>query len=151
MLIGTGPPRVQRASSRRLNTRLPHVVTKYNRSLEENIPRHRLIKKLGEAHSQSNSVEEIQSRINEFDQQSEQYMKHTEKTCRKLKSGRICFSLELVIWIKREQIYRLLVEYRLGRIKNRGNLKRVATRQQIQNPFQILMAELKARLEVCEE
>jgi hypothetical protein len=43
------------------------------------------------------------------------------------------------------------VEYRLGRVKNRENLKRAARRQQIQNPFQISMAELKARLEVCEE
>jgi hypothetical protein len=71
LLIGTGPSRVRRASSRWLNTRLPHVVTMYNKSPEENILRHRLIKKLGEAHSQSNSVEEIQSRINEIDQQSE--------------------------------------------------------------------------------
>ncbi len=126
-------------------------MTKYNKSLEENILRHRLIKKLGEAHTQSISAEEIQSSINEIDQQSEQYMKHTEKTCRKLKSGRICFSLESVIWIKQEQIYRSLMEYRLGQIKNRGNLKRAARRQQIQNPFQISMAELKARLEVCEE
>ncbi len=30
-------------------------------------------------------------------------------------------------------------------------MKRAARRQQIQNPFQISMAELKARLEVCEE
>jgi hypothetical protein len=88
---------VRQASSRWLNTRLPHVVMKYNKSLEENILRHRLIKKLGEAHSQSNSVEEIQSRINEIEQQSKQYMKHAEKTCRKLKSGGICFSPELVI------------------------------------------------------
>jgi len=43
------------------------------------------------------------------------------------------------------------VEYRLGLIKNRGNLKRAVRRQQIQNPFQILMAELKVRLEVCEK
>jgi hypothetical protein len=78
-------------------------------------------------------------------------MKHAEKTCRKLKSSRICFSPELVIWIKQEQIYCSLVEYRLGRIKNRGNLSKAARMQQIQNPFQISMAELKARLEVCEE
>jgi hypothetical protein len=38
------------------------------------------------------------------------------------------------------------VEYRLGQVKHRGNLKRAARRQQIQNPFQISMAELKARL-----
>ena len=78
-------------------------------------------------------------------------MKHAEKTCRKLKSGRICFSPESVVWIKQEQIYRSLVEYRLGPIKNRGNLKRAVRRQQIQNPFQISMAELKVRLEVCEK
>jgi hypothetical protein len=108
LLVGTGPPRLRRASSRRLNTRLPHVVTKYNKSLEENILQHRLIKKLGKGHSQSNSVEEIQSRINEIDQQSKQYMKHAENNCRKLKSGRICFSPESVIWIKREQICCLL-------------------------------------------
>ncbi len=99
-LIGTGPLRMQQASSRWLHTRLPHIATKYNKSLEESILRHHLIGNLGEAHSQSNSVEEIQSRINEIDQQSKQYMKHTEITCRKLKSGRICFSPELVIWIK---------------------------------------------------
>jgi uncharacterized protein (UPF0332 family) len=150
-LIGMGALRVQRAASRRLNTHLPHVVTKYNKSLEENILRHRLISKLEEAHTQSISVEKIQSSINEIDQQSEQYMKHAEKTCRKLESGRICFSPELVIWIKQDQIYHLLVEYRLGQVKNRGNLKRAVIRQQIQNPFQISMAELKARLEVCEE
>ncbi len=100
LLIWTGAPRVQRAASRRLNTCLPHVLMKYNKSLEENILRHHLIGKLGEAHTQNISTEEIQSSINEIDQQSEQYMKHAEKTCRKLKSGRICFSPELVIWIK---------------------------------------------------
>jgi hypothetical protein len=66
LLIGTGAPRVQRAASRRLKTRLPHVVTKYNKSLEENILRHRLIGKLGEAHTQIISAKEIQSSINEI-------------------------------------------------------------------------------------
>jgi hypothetical protein len=75
-------------------------MTKYDKSLEENILRHCLIGKLGEAHTQIISVEEIQSSMNEIDQQSEQYMKHVEKTCRTLKSGRICFSPELVIWIE---------------------------------------------------
>jgi hypothetical protein len=78
-------------------------------------------------------------------------MEHAEKTCKKLKSGRICFSPELVIWIKQMRIYHSYVEYRLGCIKNRGNLKRVARRQQIQNPFQISMVELKERLKVCDE
>jgi hypothetical protein len=46
-LVGTGPLRERQAASRRLNTRLPHVVAKYNKNLEVNILRHRLIEKLG--------------------------------------------------------------------------------------------------------
>jgi len=78
-------------------------------------------------------------------------MKHAAKKCRKLKSGCICYSHESVIWITREQIYKSLVGYHLGRNKNRGNLKRAARKQGIKNPFQISMTELKTRLEVCEE
>ena len=80
-----------------------------------------------------------------------QFMKHAEKKCRRLKSGRISFSPESVIWIKREQIYKSLLEYQFGRNKNRGNLKRAARKQGIKSPFQISVAELRARLEVCGE
>ncbi len=55
------------------------------------------------------------------------------------------------MWIKREQIYKSLVEYHLGWNKNRGNLKRAARKQGIKKPFQISMAGLKMRLEVCKE
>ena len=43
-----------------------------------------------------------------------------------------------------------LLEYQLGPNKYRGNLKRAARKQGIKEPFQITMAELKTRLEVCE-
>jgi hypothetical protein len=59
-LIGTAPPRARRAASRRLNTCLPHVAKKYAASLEENILRHRLIKKLGKAHTMGTSKEDTQ-------------------------------------------------------------------------------------------
>ena len=78
-------------------------------------------------------------------------MTHAEQIYRKLKSGRICFSPKSVRWIKQEQIYRSLVEYKQGRIKNRGNLKRAARVQGIKKPFQISRAQLRINLEVCEE
>ncbi len=90
------------------------MVAVYNKSLEANIIRHRLIEKMGMAHTQSTNKEEIQWKINRIDQQSKQYMKYAAKTCRKIKSGRICFSPESVIWIKREQIYKSLVLYKQG-------------------------------------
>jgi len=43
------------------------------------------------------------------------------------------------------------MEYQQGRNKNRGNLKKAARKHGIKMPFQITMAELKTRLEVCEE
>ena len=80
-----------------------------------------------------------------------QFMKHAAKKCRKLKNGRICFSPESVNWIKREQIYNSLLQYKLGKNKNRGNLKRAARRNGIQHPFQISTEELKICLGMCDE
>jgi hypothetical protein len=125
-LIGTAPPRAHRAASRWLNTRLPHVSKKYATSLGGNILRHRLIQKLGKAHATGTSKEDTQRRINQVNAEGEQDMIHAERNCRRLKSGRICFSPESVLWIKREQIYCSLIEYKLGRNKNKGNLKQAA-------------------------
>ena len=127
------------------------MVKKYTENLEENLRRHRLIKKLGEAHSGSTDREGVWSKTEKVDKSSMQFTKHAEKKCRRLKSGRISFSLKSVIWIKREQIYKSLLEYQLGQKKNRGNLKRAVRKQGIKEPFQITMAELKMRLEVCKE
>jgi len=78
-------------------------------------------------------------------------MTHAEHKCRRLKSGRICFSPKSILWIKREQIYRSLVEYKLGQSKNRGNLKQAARIQKIKHPFRISLAWMKIHLEVCKE
>jgi hypothetical protein len=151
LLVGPGPPRERWAASRQLNTRLPHEVKKHTENLEEDLSRHRLIKKLGEAHSGSTDREGVWSKIGKVDESSMQFMKHSEKKCRRLKSGCISFLPESVIWIKREQIYKSLMEYQRGWNKNRGNLKRAARKQGIMEPFQITMAELKTRMDVCVE
>jgi hypothetical protein len=54
------------------------------------------------------------------------------------------------MWIKRGQIDQSLLEYRQGKRKNRGNLKRAARRQQIRKPFSLSNDEIYARLKVCE-
>ncbi len=87
--------------------------------MEDNLRRHRLIEKLGEAHSKGKSKEHIQSRIVKVDGEIMQFMKRAAKKCRKLKSGCICYSPESVIWIRREQIYKSLVGYHLGQNKKR--------------------------------
>ena len=48
----------------------PACHKKYTENLEENLRRHRLIEKLGEAHSEGRSKEHIQSRIVKVDRES---------------------------------------------------------------------------------
>ncbi len=78
LLIGTGPPTVQKVASRRLNTCLPHVATKYSKNLTENIRKHCLIEKLGKAHTKGTCKEDTQQRINIVDEEGKQYMTHVE-------------------------------------------------------------------------
>ena len=93
----------------------------------------------------------MQGKVTKVDKDSLQFMIHTAKKCRKLKNGRICFSPKLVIRIKRKQIYNSLLQFKLEKNKNRGNLKRAARRNGIQRPFQISTEELKICLEMCNE
>jgi len=80
-LVGTEPLRARRVASRRLNNSLPHVAKKYADCLEANIIRHRLIEKLGEAHTLGRDKEDTQDRINRVDKEGGQYMVHAERKC----------------------------------------------------------------------
>ncbi len=59
------------------------MVKKYTEKLEENLRRHWLIGKLGEAHSSSTDREGVQSKIGKVDESSMQFMKHAKKKCRR--------------------------------------------------------------------
>jgi hypothetical protein len=91
-IIGSTPPKVVRPALRRLNTKLPRVATEYSRLLEEQIIKHRLIERVGKAHTKSRSRSSLTRRLNWLDKELGAYMRFTEKPCRKIKSGRIPFS-----------------------------------------------------------
>jgi hypothetical protein len=54
--------------------------------------------------------DELAQTLNKLDREGEAYMKHAEKKCRRLKSGRIPFSLEALLWIRQCQVYRSLLQ-----------------------------------------
>jgi hypothetical protein len=76
-------------------------------------------------------------------------MTNAEKKCRRIKSGRIPFSPESSLWIRRTQVYRLLIRYHLGLICNVGNLKRAARRCGISKCLSLSLEEIWLRLDVC--
>ena len=87
---------------------------------------HKLIERLGKSHKSSSVAQIVKQNINKIDNKSKQYMAHAEKNCRNIKSGKLSFSPECTLWIKRRQTYRTLMGYHAGNKANKGNLKRAA-------------------------
>ena len=92
---------------------------------------------------------EQQQHIIIIDKEGKAYMRHAKKICRKLKICRIPFSSEAAIWICRVQVYKSLLRYHKGKIRNRGNLKRAARRCNIPNPLRMSLHKIAMRLEEC--
>ena len=147
-LVGEDPIKVVPASARRLNCRLPYCEENYIEDLEGNIIQHRLIERLKEAHTKSSTFEEVAKKVIKIDTEGEQYMKHAEKICRKLKSCKIPFSPEASIWLCRVQVYNSLLKLHKGKIRNKGNLKRTARR--IERAFSLTVPEILEKLKHCE-
>ncbi len=125
-MVGRNPQPIKRLTARRLNTRIPRCAETYNRILENQVRHHRIIDRLNKVHQQGGTPETIQKKLDSIDNTVAQLMHRAKKHCRKLKSGRIPFSPEAAMWIKRTLCYRALLQYWAGKVKNKGNLKRQA-------------------------
>ncbi len=74
-IIGKTAPKVVRAASRRLNTKIPRAASEYARILEEKIIQHRLIKRVGKAHTKTRSEQSITRKLDKLDKELGQYMR----------------------------------------------------------------------------
>ena len=99
-LIGLAPPKIVRAQARRLNTTIPGVETRYLKLLEELIARHKMLPKLTNAASKRDKAE-CKSYMDTVNTETTQHRRHSEKKCRRIKSGRIPFSPESAVWMRR--------------------------------------------------
>ncbi len=128
-LIGKAPFQVKQFTTRRLNTKVSSgAVRNYLSQLKKNLEHHRLIERIGELHTKHKSRRKFQQGLNKLDKLSKDLMINAKKKCRKIKSGRIPFSPEAALWIRRSQVYWSLLCYHNGHIRNRENLKRTARR-----------------------
>ena len=76
-------------------------------------------------------------------------MCQAEKICRKLKCCCNPFSPEALIWIRRIQVYYLLLWYHKRKIKNCGNLKQAVRLCNIPNLLSLSIQEITVHLEAC--
>ena len=116
---------------------------------EHMVIEHRLIQCLGEAHESSYVAQILKETINNIDTKSKNYMAQAESKCRNIKSGKIPFSPESTLWIKRQKTYSSLMAYNAGNKVNKGNLKRSARKIRIRITMQLSIQEISKWLKVC--
>ncbi len=73
----------------------------------------------------------------------------SERKYRQIESGWISFSPQALLWIPCTQVYRSLLRYHRGLIRNRGNLMRTARRCGILNCISLSVEEILHRMKVC--
>ncbi len=152
LLVGTGcSQQIVRPALRRLNTWIAGCALRYNKSFQQNILLHRLLERMVKVATSKKPKAEIAAALNKLDKEGEAYMKHAEKKRQRLKSGRIPFSPKASLWIRQSQVYRSLLRWHAGKIRNCGNLQQTARRCQITAPFQFTVDDIKLRLCICKE
>ena len=145
-LIGSNPPTIIRSQARRLNTKIPGTEENYLRVLEELLCKHGVTAKLIGVHASKAPAPVVKINTDKIDKVITACMVKAEKKCRRIKSGRIPFSPESSVWIRRCQVYRSALRYYAGKIRNKGNLKRAARRCGIQRIMCLSVKELRGRL-----
>ncbi len=105
-IIGNTAPKVVRAASQKLNTKIPRVPAEYALILEGKTIQHRLIKTVSKAYTKFRYKHPtLTQQLNIINKELGQYMRYAEKKCRKIKSSRIPFLPELSLWICQTQVY----------------------------------------------
>ncbi len=149
-MIGEAPFWIKKFTTRRLNTKVSSRATKtYLEKLEDGLARHHLIERLGQLHVTHKRKRAFRRGPNRIDKQNRDIMLHAEWKCQQIKSGRIPFSPEAALWIRRTQVYRSLLRYHGGLIRNHGNLKQAARRCGILNCLSLTIEEIVQRLKAC--
>ncbi len=149
LLVGIDLVKIVCPASQRVKSRLPGCSKAYIDSPKGNITRHCLLEWLHKAHTRGYLAEEMAQKVIKIDKEGKAYMRHAEKMCTKIKSCCIAFLPEASIWIRRVQVYYLLLWYHNEKIKNRGNLKQAARRCNIPNLLSLSIQEFTLCLETC--
>ena len=150
-LVGNSPPRIAYAGTRRLNTNIHGATSRYAADVEEQVLRHKVMQQYSQAHESSPEKQAAKREYVKIDRESKQYMLGADTRYRKIKSGRIPFLLESSKRIRRCQVYRSILRYHAGNIRNHNNLKRSAKRCGISSPLSLSLSEVRVQLKVCKE
>ena len=150
-LVGLSPPGIVRSQAWRLNMKIPCAAEKYVDKFENNINQHNTVQRPGAAHESSTVKSIVEERVDKIDEETRNYMTNAEKKCRQIKSGRIPFSPDSVVWICQCQVYRSILRYHADLIHNRGNFKQAARGCGIKDCLRLSLKVVRDRLKICKD
>ena len=121
----------------------------YSNVLENLVVSHLPTEHMAAAHNARSSKVIVNKIIEIIHQEGVQYMHHAEHKFHFIKSGRIPFSPDSSIWIRRCQVYRSILRYHAGKMKNWSNLKRSDWRCGIGGLLQMSLKDIHDCLQVA--
>jgi hypothetical protein len=154
-ILGEFCYKVCRPVSRRLITSQQHSVDKYNRMVQEQFVRHRIVERLEAVDKMTHycgfpSPNFLRAMIIKLYQQMTEIRVHVEKKCRKVLRPNSNYSPTVHMWYDRIHTYLQLICMKEGKTKNNGNMIRFAVRTNIQDLVNFTMVEVKDGLRYCQ-
>ena len=145
--------RIVRPNGRRLNTRIKHALQKYVRTLRDFLLNHKYPKKLYALGHDAPHIPHSQhsARTNSLDRVKTEGMRHAEKTCRKLRMGRVPFTPEVDKAYKTKQLWQQVVRVKEKKKKSLRDINRLKVELEIISPLAKTLRQAKEELEQAEK
>jgi hypothetical protein len=138
--------------SRRLVTSQQLSVKKYNKTIREQFEIHRIQKRMYAVDNMTRycsypSLPWLRSMIIKFYKQMTQIRIHADKNCREILWQDKDFSPTIQMWYGRIHAYLQLIRMKEGKMNNTRNILRLARRQHINKPEELMTEELQVGLQ----
>jgi hypothetical protein len=150
--LGTEYPKTVQPSGRALRCDVPRIRKNYIKRLKKQIKRHRIEEKLNilNEHQTELSREEVERHHNKIDEEVVQHQRGSEKKCNKFYDGKIEFSPEVGIVVRRGRLYKRILDFKHGRPMNLRTLKDACKKQSVLFPSQLTIGEVKDHITICQ-
>eukprot|EP00956_Cyclotella_meneghiniana_P023577 scaffold46160_cov42-Cyclotella_meneghiniana.AAC.2 len=154
-LLGSEYSQLVRLPGRKLQAKRYRVRKAHNKSLRDNIRRHKLIEKYHELYQshESMSPQEISMRINQLDREKTELMKCAESKCKKKCAGKLPNSPKVSYWCKRLRLFDRIRKHKISPLKDPRNLYRSCavlskdcSEMEVLQPKDYTLAEVEARI-----
>ena len=148
VLLGDNVAKVVRPQARRLSTKIPTALKRYNEGLDQHFQRHSVLPKLHEIYRTAGTSLHPwqQAALNGLDTVRKEGMIFAEKRCRKLCMGEVDFSPQLSQARRQRDVWRLVRKLRSGRKVSSSLIKRKAQQCGITRPLSVTLKQAEAHL-----